>query len=76
VSAQTLFAPAGTPPEILRKLNQDVFEVLQEPDIAELWRKSSYLPAVRQTPAEISAWLAAESAKWARVVQTSNIRLD
>jgi tripartite-type tricarboxylate transporter receptor subunit TctC len=76
VSAQTLFAPAGTPPEIFRKLNQDVFEVLQEPDIAELWRKSSYLPAVRQTPAEISAWLAAESAKWARVVQTSNIRLD
>jgi tripartite-type tricarboxylate transporter receptor subunit TctC len=76
VSAQTLFAPASTPPAILRKINADVSEILQEKEIVDLWAKSAYLPVIREQPEEIARWVAQESAKWGKLVQEANIKLD
>jgi tripartite-type tricarboxylate transporter receptor subunit TctC len=76
VSGQTLFAPAGTPDAIVQKVNDDIFAMLQEPDVVERWAVSAYLPVTRQTPTELAAWIASESAKWGRIVEERSIRLD
>jgi len=76
VSAQTLFVPAGTPPEIVRRIHADVSQVLRAPDIVERWKQSGYLPVADDTPEQLRGWFARESDKWGRLVKQRNIRLD
>jgi tripartite-type tricarboxylate transporter receptor subunit TctC len=76
VSAQTLFAPAGTPPAIVQQVSQEVGRILREPDIAEQWKKSGYLPVADETPEQLAGWFARESAKWSRLIQDRNIKVD
>jgi tripartite-type tricarboxylate transporter receptor subunit TctC len=70
-----LFAPAGTPPAIVAKLNQGLNEVMADPAIKE--RLSSLDVAVRpNTPAEFGQFFEDEVTKWARVIREGNIKPD
>jgi tripartite-type tricarboxylate transporter receptor subunit TctC len=71
---QGLFVPAGTPAEIVQKLNAGLNAVLRQPDIAE--RLKQLNAEFRQnTPEEFRGFVAAEMEKWGRVVREANIRL-
>jgi tripartite-type tricarboxylate transporter receptor subunit TctC len=76
VSAQTLFVPAGTPPEIVRKLNTDIAKILHAPDVVDKWNQAGYLPVVDESPEQLAAWFAKESGKWGRLVRERNIKVD
>jgi tripartite-type tricarboxylate transporter receptor subunit TctC len=70
-----LFAPAGTPPEIVRRWNAEVTKVMQSPDI------QARLPAegarfAPNTPEQFGSFVKAEIAKWAPVVKASGARID
>ena len=69
------FAPAGTPRDVVLKLNGEVVRVMQAPDIekrlASLGAKFS-----PWSPDEFSAFVKAEIAKWAKVVKEAGIRVD
>ena len=70
-----LFAPAGTPPEIVRRWNGEVTKIMQSPEI------QARLPAegarfAPNTPEQFSAFVKAEIAKWAPVVKASGARVD
>ena len=70
-----LFAPAGTPPEIVRRWNGEVMRVMQSPDI------QARLPVdgarfAPNTPEQFSAFVKSEIAKWAPVVKASGARVD
>ena len=70
-----LFAPAGTPPEIVRRWNGEVMRVMQSPDI------QARLPVdgarfTPNTPEQFSAFVKSEIAKWAPVVRASGARVD
>lgn len=70
-----LFAPAGTPPEIVAKLNQGLNEVMADPAMKE--RLASLNVAVRpNTPAEFGQFFEGEVTKWARVIREGNIKPD
>jgi tripartite-type tricarboxylate transporter receptor subunit TctC len=70
-----LFAPAGTPREVIQTLNAEMVRALQDP---ELRRRLSALGAepIGSTPEEAAQFVRAEHAKWAKVVKAAGIRLD
>jgi len=68
----SLFVPARTPPEIIRKIHADSAKALREPAIA---LKLAQLGAavVASTPAELAAHLKAEMDKWGPVIKGAGI---
>jgi len=70
-----LFAPAGTPPEIVRRWNAEVMRIMRSPDI------QARLPVdgarfTPNTPEQFSAFVKSEIAKWAPVVRASGARVE
>ncbi len=69
-----VFVPAGTPADIVDKLNAGLNAVLRQPDIAARLRQLN-VESRENTPEEFRAFVAAEMEKWGRVVREANIRL-
>jgi tripartite-type tricarboxylate transporter receptor subunit TctC len=70
-----LFAPAGTPPEIVAKLNAEVQKVMRSPEI-EKRLETEGAKFVPTTPAQFAEFQRAEAAKWARAIKDANIRVE
>jgi tripartite-type tricarboxylate transporter receptor subunit TctC len=70
-----LFAPAGTPPDIVRRWNGEVMRIMQSPDIqARLPNEGARFSP--NTPEQFAAFVKSEIAKWAPVVKASGARVD
>ena len=67
-----MMAPAGTPKPIVMQLNQELVRALKMPDVVE-WMKQNGLDPAPTTPEEHAAYIKAEIAKWARIVQAARI---
>ena len=70
-----MFLPAGTPEPIAAKLRDAVQEVMKEDEIKQRLADMGAQP-VGSTPAEFTAFLKKEDAKWGGVVKKGNIKLD
>ena len=70
-----LFAPAGTPPEIVAKLHSTLAEILKDPAIIEKFNNLG-AEAVSMTPAEFTSYLEREDAKWIPIVRKANIKAN
>ena len=69
------YAPAGMPPDLVRRLHSETVRAFDNPDIKErLERAGNEL--VMSSPEEFAAFMRAEIAKWTRVVKASNMRFD
>jgi tripartite-type tricarboxylate transporter receptor subunit TctC len=75
VGAQGLFAPAGTPPEIIRKLNAEVAGVIKQADIQERWTQMA-LSALDNTPEQFAAWLSDQSEQWSKLIREADIKAE
>ena len=73
--AQAVFAPQGTPPETVRRLNQAIATVLRQPEVREQLRAQALEP-FDNTPEEFAAWVKKQNAQWTRVIRTGNIQPD
>ena len=70
-----VMAPAGTAPAIIEKLHAAIAKILQSPDTRERILVMGADPAI-STPAEFSAFIAAELKKWTKVIKDSGAKLD
>ena len=70
-----LFAPAGTPAEIVNRLNTEVNRVLQMPDVLKLL-ESMGADIKGGTATELADHVQSEIAKWARVINAAGITLN
>jgi tripartite-type tricarboxylate transporter receptor subunit TctC len=68
-----LFAPAGTPPAIVQKLNADINLILQDKQVQDVLHNAG-LNAVGGTAASLGTLLAHDSAQWAAVAKASKIQ--
>ena len=75
VSWQGIFAPAGTPKEIVARLNSELVKIIALPDIRERLEALGVDP-VANTSEEFSAFQKAEIAKWAKVIKDANIKAN
>jgi tripartite-type tricarboxylate transporter receptor subunit TctC len=65
--------PRGTPPEIIERLNREVNAGLAQPDIRARFADVGTLPMVLSA-AEFKAYIAAEAAKWDKVIKIAGIK--
>ncbi|MFC5608949.1 Bug family tripartite tricarboxylate transporter substrate binding protein [Variovorax soli] len=70
-----LLAPAGTPPDIVNRIQQEVAKSLGTPAIKEKLIAQGALPS-GNTPAEFAKLIDSEHKKWAAVVKTSGAKVD
>jgi tripartite-type tricarboxylate transporter receptor subunit TctC len=70
-----LFAPAGTPKDIVAALNAEVVKMLKAPDVRERMLQQGAEPAPN-TPAQFEQLVRSDIARWARVIQVSGTKVD
>ena len=70
-----LLAPAGTPPEIVDRLQQETAKALATPALKERLLSQGAIPS-GNTPAQFTQFIAGEAKKWAQVVKTSGAKVD
>lgn len=75
LSWQGMFAPAGTPPAIVAKLNAELVKAISAPDMKEYFASQGFFVG-GNSPAEFRAFVEREIPKWARIVKEANVRLD
>jgi tripartite-type tricarboxylate transporter receptor subunit TctC len=75
-SWQGVAAPAGTPPEILNRVQAEIARMLQQPELRErIVNVLGGIP-VGSTPTEFSQYIAAEVAKWEQVAKAAKVSLN
>jgi tripartite-type tricarboxylate transporter receptor subunit TctC len=70
-----MWAPPGTPKEIVAQLNQAIVRILQKPEVLERLRADG-MEAAPNSPEEYSRFIARDIAKWNKVVKAGNIKVD
>src|SRR5688572_469746 len=75
VSWYGLFAPAGTPVEIIRKLNAETVAVLQTEDVRRRLTESGVLP-VSSAPDAFAAYITTETARWGKLIRANGIKAE
>ena len=70
-----MIAPAGTPKEVIARLNREITDILKQKDVAEKLNGQGALP-VGDTPEQFGAYIKAEIEKWGAVVRSSNIKAE
>jgi len=69
------FAPAGTPQEIVQKLNDAMNRAIRAPDVRDKLEQLLFEP-VGGTPQQFSEYVRAEVAKWGAVVKQTGAKVD
>jgi tripartite-type tricarboxylate transporter receptor subunit TctC len=70
-----MFAPAGTPPDIVKKIALDIATVLAMPDVVDTARAQA-MELIGSSPAQFSTHLAREITKWGRIIREAQIKAD
>jgi tripartite-type tricarboxylate transporter receptor subunit TctC len=70
-----MLAPAGTPPDVIHRIQQEVAKALNAPAVRERLQAQGAEP-VGNTPEQFAAFIRAETAKWAKVVKDSGAKVD
>jgi tripartite-type tricarboxylate transporter receptor subunit TctC len=72
----TLFAPRGTPREVVARLNAELNRVLSAPEVKQQLLASQGAEAWISTPDEARGHVRAELEKWGKVIQASGVKLQ
>jgi tripartite-type tricarboxylate transporter receptor subunit TctC len=70
-----IFAPAKTPRTLIARLNAEIVKAMETPDIKDRFTALGGDPDP-ETPEELRAYMANESAKWAKIIKAANIRVE
>jgi tripartite-type tricarboxylate transporter receptor subunit TctC len=70
-----LFAPAGTPPAVIDLLNKAAREAFNAPDVRDKLEPRGVV-LVLGSPADLGAWVAADTERWAKVIREAGIKLE
>lgn len=71
-----LFAPAGTPPEIVKQINADLMKALKTPEVLTVLENLGNAPIYDVGPAEFTTFLKADLVKWKKAVDAAGARIE
>ena len=73
-----LYAPAGTPPEVVEKIAAALQTALKDPKVIERFADLGTVPVTqdRATPAALNTQLQAELAKWKPIIEAAGVYAD
>lgn len=75
VNWYAIFAPAATPPAIIGKLSTEIIAAVKSPEMRDFMHKEG-ADAVGSTPQAFAAYFRSEVARYAKVIQAANIRVE
>ena len=70
-----LMAPAGTPRDIITRLNAEAVKIMRHPEMREKFIASGVDP-VGSTPEQFGAFIRSEIEKWGKVVKATGMRIE
>jgi tripartite-type tricarboxylate transporter receptor subunit TctC len=70
-----VFAPAGTPPEMVARLNRELREILAAPEVRTAFQTQGMDPAT-STPEEFKQLVERDAERWARLIKAQSIKAD
>ena len=70
-----VLAPAGTPAQIIKRLNKELVNIIDSPEIREQWT-SGGAQAVPTTPEEFAAFIQSEHARWSRLIKQTGVKME
>lgn len=70
-----LLAPAGTPPEIIKRLNSELVKVVEQPDVKKRISGMSLIPSTN-SPEDFAKFVAAEIPLWKQLALDNNIKVE
>jgi tripartite-type tricarboxylate transporter receptor subunit TctC len=70
-----VLAPAGTPRDIVMRINAEVLRALKQPDYRSLLVNNTIEP-IGSPPERLTQYIRSELAKWAKVIKAANVRID
>jgi tripartite-type tricarboxylate transporter receptor subunit TctC len=70
-----LVAPAGTPPDIIKKINSDVTKIILGPAFAEKYLAAQGLEPIVGSSDQFLTFIRDETVKWGKVVKDANIKI-
>jgi hypothetical protein len=73
---ESIQAPAGTPADVIAKLNAAVREVVASKDVRQKMINLGFEPDGMKSPTESAQFVRSERAKWAKVVRERNIKVE
>lgn len=73
-----VYAPKGTPPEVVAKFNEALRAALKDPAFTQKMAElgAEIVPDAKQTPAGLQSWLQAEVDKWGTVIRKAGVYAD
>lgn len=71
-----LFAPTGTPREVVGRINADVQKVLADADFREKFLTPNYFEPIGGTPEQFAEYVKREAAKWSKVIRQAKITIE
>ena len=73
-----IWAPKGTPKDVIAKLNAAVVETLADPGVRQRFNELGHeiAPREQQSPAALAAYHKAEIEKWWPIIKAANIKLE
>lgn len=70
------FVPVGTPPEIVRRLNDAAQKVMNEPEVKAALAREGTEVSLTKTPDEFAAFLVDDNRFWAKLVKDAGVKID
>ncbi|HYF17734.1 MAG TPA: tripartite tricarboxylate transporter substrate binding protein [Ramlibacter sp.] len=70
-----MMAPAGTPPAVIQRINQELQKILQQPDVRTRYAGLGVDPVI-QSPDQFAKYIESEQAKWADVIRKSGAKVE
>jgi tripartite-type tricarboxylate transporter receptor subunit TctC len=71
-----LFAPAGTPSDIVMKLDKEVIRIFNDKEFRERFLDPQMFESMAGPPEDFVAFIKTERAKWAKVIREANIKVE
>jgi tripartite-type tricarboxylate transporter receptor subunit TctC len=71
-----LFAPRGTPPEIVARVNAEVRRVFEEAEFRERFLAGNMFESMVGSPEQFSAFIKEDAQKWRDVVRKADVKLE
>lgn len=75
VAWQSVVAPAGTPAALIERYSVEIGKVIAQPDLRSRLERDGFEPRA-SSPAELSAYIQSETARWGKVVRASGTTID
>ena len=70
-----LFVPAGTPADVIQRLNADTIRAVQRPEVRAKLISAGMEPSWN-TPEQFAAYIKSENVKWSKIVRDSGAAAD